>query len=145
MFAGNIFTNGKGNNKFEEKDKLVTELQEHINYALSLGKQPKRKLFSIFCDAKDLATSYECFSTNPEKLARIYQSQFHNVEDNRIFPLGTEKKLVTILNSIIDTEFSAVISNNINTLKNKNSINSNVEKLRELEQKNNNLNIKLKQ
>ncbi len=102
-------------------------------------------MFSIFCDAKDLATSYDYFSTNPEKLARIYQSQFHNIEDNRIFPLGTEKKLVTILNHIIDTEFSMVISNNISTLKNKNSISSNLEKLRELEQNMSNLIIKLKQ
>lgn len=139
--VGNIYTDGKGKNKFGNRDELIKEIKEHIDYGLKIGGQPKRTMFSIISEIKDLPTSYNYYSTISEKLARVYQSQYHTNEDNKIFPQGTEKRLVNELNEIIKKEFKNVFE--IKESLTINQINNNIFKLREMATKSNSNKLKM--
>ena len=110
--------------------KLVKELLTHINYSLDTKKQPERTIYAIISEIKDLPIQGLYLSKESEKLARIYQSQFHTSNDNKLFPLGSETKLIKKLNKIIESEFPNVLKNN--NILNKQIINKNISKLRDL-------------
>lgn len=120
-FAKSIFTNGKGMNKYDEKNEIVEDLMKHVNYALEKNSMlPNKNLFSLFSEAKDLPmeSTYNYFSTTVEKLARIYQANYHQIEDDsKIFPLGAEKKLSQQLHEIVKSEFSSILNPNKNLSK----------------------------
>jgi len=118
---------------YTKRDSLVKELQQYINYTLGNEDKPKRTLFSIFCDVKDLSSSRPYYATNCEKLARIYQAQYHKEENKKMFPLGSELKLTITLNNIVDTEISHVIKlKNENDFENRELITANIFKIRKL-------------
>lgn len=116
---------------FAERDNLIKELQQHINYALGSEEKPERTFFSIFCDIKDLGSAHPYYSSNCEKLARIYQAQYHKEENIKMFPLGSEAKLITDLNNVIHAEFPHVL-NLKNGLESKEQITANIFKMRKL-------------
>ncbi len=112
---GKVYTNGKGINKFSERDLIAKNLFHHINYALGKEQMPKNTIFSLFLQAADLNIEDSYHAKNSEKLARIYQAQFDNksvgqrTQYKKIYPEGTEyDKLVPKLNEIIAKEFTLI-------------------------------------
>lgn len=125
-----IFTDRDGNNKYEKRDELIDELLSHINYALDKDTTiPKRTLYAIFSEFKDLSTDFPYFSKNNEKLARIYQAKFDNndnIKQFRHFPLGSENHLIDKLHTVVLTELSLFLikQNNILNIRNKYLLNN---------------------